>query len=202
MNRFHLLGSLAIASLAFTQPARAAADTATLTLDGLSFVSFAGEHVYSIPAGSTIRFRLGTATRDAISITVEPEDVHMGPLRLQSSEDSLMQFALVKTASGQIRRALDGGAVLELEAFVGVILNHPEHGGSKTLWIQFTTETAEATGIDGLGKRSITGMRVPSGAKAIQLVGASVNDADDYPNPGTAVLSVLSGTFDRFPSIP
>jgi hypothetical protein len=202
MNRLHFLGSLALAGLASAHLAHADANSATLTLDGLSFVSFANEHVYSIPPGSTIRFRLGTPNRDSIPITVEPEDIHMGPLRLQSSGDAFMQFALVKTASGQIRRALDGGAVLELEALISVILNHPEHGGSKTLWVQFTTETAEATAIDGMGKRSITGMRVPSGAKAIQLVGASVNDSDDYPNPGTAVLTVLSGAFDQLPSVP
>jgi hypothetical protein len=62
-----------------------------------------------------------------------------------------------------------------------------------------TTEAAQATGTDGLGARSLSGMRLASGSRGIQLVGAVANDADTYPAPGAVVLVVLSGAFDAPP---
>lgn len=172
---------------------------ATLTLDGLSFVSFANQHVYSIPGGSTMRFRFGAPNAGSRGITIEPEDVNLGQLRLRTG-DGFMQFGLVREAFGHARRNADGTVAIEVDALVSVILNHSEHGGAKTVRVHFTTETAEATGLDGLGRRSITGMRAASGSKGVQLVGAATADETDYPAPGAAVLVVLSGVFDELPS--
>jgi hypothetical protein len=171
----------------------------TLTLDGLSFVSFGSQEIYSIPAGSTMRFRFGAPKDGAAPITVEPQDLTIGELRLRSG-GAVLQLGLVRRASGHARRSSDGSVVIELDAVVSGILKDREHGGAKTVRVHLTTEAAEATGTDGLGARSVAGMRPASGSRGIQLVGAIANDSDTYPAPGAAVLVVLSGAFDTLPA--
>jgi hypothetical protein len=42
-------------------------------------------------------------------------------------------------------------------------------------------------------------MRLVDGVWYGQLVGATTNQANAFPEPGTAVYTVLSGRFDRIP---
>jgi hypothetical protein len=44
-------------------------------------------------------------------------------------------------------------------------------------------------------------MRLVESARYVQLVGATSNKPDAFPEPGTAVTAVLSGTFDRLPAL-
>jgi hypothetical protein len=44
-------------------------------------------------------------------------------------------------------------------------------------------------------------MKLVAGANHVQLVGATTNKANAVPEPGAAVYVVLSGTFDRVPSL-
>ena len=46
---------------------------------------------------------------------------------------------------------------------------------------------------------SVTGMRLVDGVWYGQLVGATTNKTNAFPEPGTAVYTVLSGRFDRVP---
>jgi hypothetical protein len=45
-------------------------------------------------------------------------------------------------------------------------------------------------------------MRLVEGARYLQLVAAATNKAEAYPEPGTAVSAVLSGSFDTLPAVP
>jgi hypothetical protein len=195
-----LASSALLLLAALTVPLAAPAEPriGTLTLDGLSFVSFGSQEIYSIPAGSTMRFQFGPPRDGQFPITVEPQDLTLGELRLRSG-GAVLQLGLVRRAFGYARRGTDGSVMIELDAVVSGILKDQEHGGAKTLRIHLTTEAAEATGSDGLGPRSVSGMRPASGSRGIQLVGAIANDADTYPAPGAAVLVVLSGVFDELP---
>ncbi len=173
--------------------------TATLTLDGLSFVSFQDREVYSIPAGSTVRFNFGTPSLGSVSLAIKPSDVDMGPLTLRDGKGT-MRFGLSQGAIGSARLGNDG-VIMELVAEVVVTLLHPEQGGSKKIRLLLTTESAEGWNLGGTDKVSLTGMRMSPIARAIQLVGATTNAANDFPEPGAAVKVVLSGAFDKFPSL-
>jgi hypothetical protein len=198
MRRRSTRALLLVGTLALTGVAANESTTGTLALDGLSFVSFSDEDVYSIPAGATMRFRFGTPAGGEVPIVVEPQDLNVGELRLRSG-GGLMQLGLVRRAVGRAFRSSDGSLAIELDALVSVIVKHPEYGGARTVRLHLTTEAAQATGTDGLGARSLSGMRLASGSRGIQLVGAVANDADTYPAPGAVVLVVLSGAFDAPP---
>lgn len=45
----------------------------------------------------------------------------------------------------------------------------------------------------------MTGARVGEGAWYTQIVGAATNRATAFPEPGAAVYTVLSGSFDQMP---
>ena len=66
----------------------------------------------------------------------------------------------------------------------------------------WTTEAASSTSSSGDVNVSVTGLRVVESARYVQLVGATVNKTNAYPEPGTAVYTVLSGTFDQLPLDP
>lgn len=173
---------------------------ATLTLDGLSLVSFRDKEIYSIPAGSTIRFHFGTPSLGSVLVAIKPSDVDMGPLTLRDGKGT-MRFALAEGATGWARVGATGEISLELAAEVQVTLLHPEQGGSKKIRVRFTTENAEGWNLGSTENVNVTGMRMNPAARAIQLVGATTNAANDYPEPGAAVYVVLSGAFDQFPSL-
>jgi hypothetical protein len=182
--------------------AHAEETVATLRLDGLSFVSYGSQHVYAVPPGSWMRLRFGDVRSGSIPLRVEPQDVEIGELKLRDDDESFLQFGLVRRAVGHAYRNADGTVKIELDALVSVIVNDRERGGSDVVRVRFTTETAASTGTDGLGTRSITGMRPAAGSKAIQLVSATVTEPGGYPVPGAAVLVVLSGVLDRIPTVP
>jgi len=46
---------------------------------------------------------------------------------------------------------------------------------------------------------SVTAVRIVPGARYVRLVGATVNEPDAVPQPGAAVYTVLSESFDGLP---
>lgn len=196
-----LLAWAAAAAASLVPEATTAELVSTLTLDGLSFVSFQDREVYSIPSGGTIKFHFPSLEGEgSIPLSLSPADAALGPMMIRGGEGA-MTFELVGPATGAVRPGANGDLIFELGAQVRVTLTHPEQGGSKEIPVHFSTETKESVSLDGQDKVTVTGMRVHPAARAIQLVGTSTNAANDYPGPGVAVYVVLSGTFDQLPQL-
>jgi hypothetical protein len=170
---------------------------ATLRLDPFSIVSFGDQEVYSLPEGSEIEFEFATAeAAESVRFVVRPRGAAIGPVAL-GRDDETMRFTLGRSATGVMRKASDGGVVMEIDAFVIVTLDHAEAPGSKRLPMRFTTESAKARSLRGDRTIDVSGGRVAG--RGVQLVGTATNDEDDYPRPGAPVYVILSGSFDRLP---
>jgi hypothetical protein len=78
-------------------------------------------------------------------------------------------------------------------------LSGGSNDGTYTYIIPFTTEQASASNLERTKSVSVAGMRIADGAWYTQLVGATTNKENAFPEPGTAVYTVLSGQFDRMP---
>jgi hypothetical protein len=199
MTRFSGFALIAFLLTAnWTPTARAETSTGTLTLDGLSFVSFEDEEVLRIPSGSTLRFHFGERASDgSIPFTLGPEDVEIAPIPMPTGGGTL-QYRLVSTASGTIRPT-ESGRRMEFTASIAASLERPEGSGTFTYIVPFTTEAAEAPNSARTDSVETAGMRLVEGARYVQLVGATTNRTNAFPKPGAAVYTVLSGSFDRLP---
>jgi hypothetical protein len=165
-------------------------------------VSFGNREVLAIPAGSTVRFHFDTPTADgSVRFSIGPEDVSIAPILLRSKEGALL-YRLAGATSGLIRRSEDGGLSVEFFATIAVALDHKDSDGAgATYGLLFTTESTSAPALDGTADAAIDGVRVDPSARYVQLVGAATNRTDAITEPGSAVHSVLSGTFDVLPAI-
>lgn len=178
-------------------PALAESVVGTLTLDGLSYVSFGDREILPLASGSTIRFRFGTPASDgSIPFTIQPEDVSIDPIPL--SGGGTLHYGLAKSATGTMRMT-ETGRQVTFHADVTATLARDGEGGTFTYSVPFTTEGASAMNIAKTETVSVTGMRLVDEAGYVQLVGATVNRTNAYPKPGTAVYTVLSGQFDQIP---
>ncbi|MGH2667762.1 MAG: hypothetical protein ACRDH5_01335 [bacterium] len=193
MNRIALV--LALAAIALTPAARSHAETVgTLTLDSLSFVSFQDEQVLPL-TGGTVTFHFGTAQQDgSIPFSIGPGDVSIPEISLASGER--LRYGLASTSSGRLRPSVTGH-IVEFDATVTATLTSGEESGTLRYPVPFTTETVSAQ--SGAHSVSVTGVRIVPAVRYTQLVGATVNKPDAVPKPGTAVYTVLSGSFDRLP---
>ena len=172
---------------------------ATLHLDGLSFVSFGNEQLFSIPLGSSVQFEFGDPEADgSIPFTIDPSGVTILPIPMAGQYREL-RYALVSPASGTLTQVA-GGSRLDFTASVRATLV-AENGelGSYTYTVPFTTEGLVVDNTAGDVQLSVSGMRMSSGNGHVQLVGAVTNREQAFPEPGTAVYTVLSGVFDRVP---
>ena len=192
MKQIHLV---ALVLVALVSSSRAGAETVgTLTLDSFSFVSFQDEQVLSL-SGSTIRFHFGAAQSDgSVPFTIAPADVSIPEISLSS--DQTLRYGLASAGSGTLRTS-PTGHIVEFSAAVTATLIEGEDEGTLTYAVPFTTETATAS--SGGQNVSVTGVRIVPGARYTQLVGATVNKPNAVPQPGTAVYTVLSGSFDQLP---
>ena len=174
---------------------RARAETVgTLTLDALSYVSFQDQQVLSL-AGGTIRFHFGEPQSDgSVPFSIAPGDVSIPDISLSGGQ--ILRYALASGASGSLHPSATGQTVA-LNASITATLIEGEGEGTSTYAVPFTTETASASS-DGQTV-SVTGVRIVPQARYVQLVGATVNKPDAVPQPGTAVYTVLSGSFDQLP---
>jgi len=183
-------------------PARADDFVATLTLDGLSFISFGSREVLTIPAGSTLKFRFGSPVADgSVPFRVSPGDVAVQPIPLRGQTGSI-RYTLSEASNGTLRKGPDGRLIIDLSATVHSNLEGGlEGGGKRSYSLRFSTEHAEAKSSDARVTLPIDGMRVEPGPNYVQLVAGTTNANDSIVEPGAAVYSVLSGTFDHLPTL-
>jgi hypothetical protein len=180
-------------------PALAEETIGTFTLDGLSFVSFGDQQILLPDSGSTIRFRFGSPAADgSVPFTIQPEDVSIDPIALPQGGGTL-RYAIASPASGTLRPTATGRQI-QFTATVRATLDSPTNSGSFDYTMPFTTEGAQASNAEHTETLSVTGMRLVDGAWYGQLVGATTNRENAYPEPGAAVYTVLSGRFDLIPS--
>lgn len=200
--RTMLVAALWLGGLASAAPiARAEEFVATLALDESSMLSFEDEEIYSIPSGSTIRFRFGTPVTDGPTVvSVRPSDVSMGPLTLTSSQEKLL-FSLPDPATGLVTSEQDGSLVVEMKAIVNVTFVHPEGNSMTTIPIRFTTEAVEGRNLSSTTSVSVSGTRLNPSTRAVELVGTSTTSETGSPVPDAAVYVVLSGVFDQLPAV-
>ncbi len=174
---------------------------ATLTLDGLSFLSFGDQQVYSIPAGASLVFRFASGAGErSVPFKILPEDLKIPALPLRGSGEAL-RFGLAAPVLGSLQLGAGGAASLTFDARLRVQLDHPTEPGMREISIRFTTEASTAKSLDGAKSIAVSGMRVDSRARAVQLVGTKTGDSRDYPVAGSAVYAVLSGVFDALPEV-
>lgn len=183
--------------LLLTAPARSAETLATFTLDASSYVSFGDEEVLALPAGSTIRFRFGKPDASgAVPFTIRPGDVSIAPVDVPSG--GTLHYSLASTATGTLVPSAEGRK-LSFQATVRARLDSPNGRGSFDYAMPFTTESAAASNRAGTETLEVSGMRLVEGAWYGQIVGATTNRENAFPEPGAAVTTVLSGSFDRVP---
>lgn len=175
--------------------------TGTLTLDALSFISFEGYENLSLPAGSTVTFQFGEPAADgSVPFTVSPAGVSIPPIPLWTASGEL-RYALASPLSGTARKTSEG-VQISFNATISATLVQEGGGGTFQYALAFTTESASATNAAGDHTVSISGMRMIEGPNHVQFVAATTNRTNAFPEPGRAVSSVLSGTFDSFPNLP
>lgn len=191
--------ALALLFTLLVPPAAPAEETvSTFTLDGLSFISFGDQQIVLPDSGSTIRFHFADANPDgSVPFTIDPADVSIAPVDLPDGSGTL-QYALAAQASGTMAPTSDG-RMLSFTATVSATVDSPGVKGTYNYTMPFTTESAAASDLEGTAALSVTGMRLVDGAWYGQLVGATTNKANAFPEPGAAVYTVLSGSFDQVP---
>lgn len=174
---------------------RASTEVGTLTLDGLSFVSFEDSEILPIPAGATLRFHFDEPAPDgSVTFKLAPGDVDIQPI--QAGPERVLTYALQSPTSGKMVKTADG----LMMSFTATISATPSDGKALSYSLTFTTETAQATSSAGDASVQITGLRLVEGVWYAQLVSATTNAASAYPKPGAAVYTVLSGQFDQIPA--
>ena len=107
-------------------------------------------------------------------------------------------YSIASTASGSMT-STSNGRQLSFSATVRATVDSLEANGSFDYAIPFTTETATASNVTGTETETVSGMRLVNGAWYGQIVGATTNKSAAFPEPGTAVYTVLSGSFDQVP---
>ncbi|MCP5058517.1 MAG: hypothetical protein GY937_17585 [bacterium] len=186
--------------LQLSVPAGAETTTGTLTLDSLSFISFEGYENLNLPAGSTIEFAFSDPDPGgSVSFTILPSGVSIPSIQLWSTPGEL-RYTLAAPATGTATKTSEG-IKISFSATVSVTLVQ-QGGGTFQYSLPFTTESASATNAAGTNTVSLSGMQLVEGPNHVQLVGATTNKTNAFPEPGRAVSSVLSGTFDTFPTFP
>lgn len=91
------------------------------------------------------------------------------------------------------------GRKITFTATVRASLQGPGESGAFDYTMPFTTDSAAASNSEGTETLSVTGLRLVDGVWYGQIVGATTNKENAFPEPGAAVYSVLSGSFDQIP---
>jgi len=184
--------------LAVLPSAAVGTTVSTLTLDGLSFVSFEDKEVVPISSGSIV-FRFGEPRDDGtVPFTIQPEDLSLPDLPLTSNGGAL-RYTLGRPAVG-LMRATEDSRILEFTAeVVASIEKDGVRGAELKYLVPFTTEVATAKNLPRTVTIQVQGLRLLEDIWHVQLVGGATNRIDAIPEPGSAVYTVLSGTFDGLP---
>lgn len=184
--------------LAVLPGAAVGATVSTLTLDSLSFVSFEDKEVVPISSG-TIVFRFGEPREDGtVPFTIQPEDLSLPELAL-SSDQGALRYTLARAAVG-VMQAMGDGRIIEFTAEVVASIEKDGMRGAEIKYlVPFTTEVATARNLPATVTIQVQGLRLLEEVWHVQLVGGATNKSDAIPEPGSAVYTVLSGTFDLLP---
>ncbi len=195
-----VLALLAGAVLSICLPARAQDTKATLTLDGLSFISVEGHAVFAIPSGSTIEFQFGKPGPDSIPFSIDPVGVKISPIEADAKGAEL-RYSLAGGTSGTLRRAFDGSLEIDLAGSILASWIGAEGASSANFPVQFTTGKASLGDDQAIAKTEIEGLRISPGSTYVQLVTVALNHPDSIVGGGAPVKSVLSGSFDKLPEL-
>ncbi|MFQ5515756.1 MAG: hypothetical protein ACE5FG_15200 [Myxococcota bacterium] len=197
--RFALSALVGLGLLGHAGLARAEVTVGTFTLDGLSFIFFGDQQILLPESGSFIRFHFGTPSADgSVPFTIAPADVSITPVALPANGGTL-DYTIASPASGTIVPTADGRRI-SFTATVRATLSGSHGAGESYDYVMpFSTESAAANDAAGTQSVSVTGMRLVEGAWYGQLVGATTNRTNAFPEPGAAVYTVLSGQFDQIP---
>ena len=178
--------------------AQADESVSTFSLDGLSFISFGDQQILFPPTGSSIKFRFGVPAADgSVSFTIAPADVSIAPISLPGNAGTL-RYSIASPVTGSLVPTASGRKIT-FTATVRASLSDTPRAGTYEYEIPFSTEAAAASNAAGTDSVSVTGMRLVDNVWYGQLVGATTNKTNAFPEPGTAVYTVLSGRFDRIP---
>lgn len=201
MTASHLLPIIATVLFSLPPlPARAQQVVGTLTLDGLSFVSFDNRTTLTIPSGASLRFHFARPGADgSVAFTLAPADVSIPPIVLDDGKSTLT-YRLATATTGTLRPAPTRS--IEFTASLSTTLENEQGSSTATYVVRFTTHRATATNADGTRTIDVEGMPLVDGPNHVQLVGATTNRTDAYRDPGVATYAVLSGTFDELPRLP
>jgi hypothetical protein len=193
------LAAIVSAALLWIASAATAEETvSTFSLDALSFISFGDQQILFPASGSSIKFRFGAPAADgSVPFTIAPADVSIAPIPLPANAGTL-HYSIAGPASGSLVPTASGRK-LTFTATVRATLSNTPRAGSYEYEIPFSTEGAAASNAEGTDSVSVTGMRLVDGVWYGQVVGATTNETNAFPEPGTAVYTVLSGQFDRIP---
>lgn len=194
---------VALALVLLISPFRARSEEwkTKLVLDGLSYLSFGDEQVFTIPVGTEIVFRFpDRPAEDSIPFEIHPDDLNLPAVSLRKTGEAL-QFGLASPARGTLQLTKDGLATMSFDARIRVQLDHPTEPGMQEVSIRFTTEASSARSLDGARSIAVSGMRLQPSARAVQLVGTRSGQATDYPVPGAPISAVLSGVFESLPDL-
>jgi hypothetical protein len=173
--------------------------TAILYLDGLSFVSFGNQELYSIPLGSSVAFEFGEPALDgSVPFTIQPAGVKILPIPM-GGEYRELRYSLAAPATGTMRETPEGRRLDFTAELRATLVNDKGESGAITYSIPFTTEGALARSHAGDVTLAVDGMRVAEGTEYVQIVGATTNKEEAFPAPGTAVYTLLSGNFAGMP---
>ena len=179
-------------------PAVAQDRVAVLTFAGPSFVSFQNEATQPIPAGGTIRFRLGTRAVDgSIPFTIDRADVQIPTFPIGRSARG--KYELVASTSGLMRRGTNG---LEMTFPARIrATTIPAEGPTKSLDYDLVFTTAKATAMNADRTKSVApqGKAVNEKDGMVELVVATKNGMDAGPIPGAATFAYLVWRFDVVP---
>ena len=198
MARSTLAAFLTTALVWISPAAQADESVSTFSLDALSFISFGDQQILFPASGSSIKFRFGAPAADgSIPFTIAPSDVSITPIPLPANAGTL-HYSIASAASGSLVPTASGRK-LTFTATVRATLSDTARAGSYEYEIPFSTESAAASNAEGTDSVSVTGMRLVDGVWYGQLVGATTNKTNAFPEPGTAVYTVLSGQFDQIP---
>lgn len=198
--RHQTWSAITIAVIASFSSFSANAETGTLTLDTLSFISFQDNEVLLLPPGSTVQFEFSAPdSNGSIAFTISPTGIAIAPVDVPSLGRSL-SYGLSSPATGVIRPT-PTGRVIEFDGNVSATLSGSD-GTTFVYPIEFTTETAYASDALGHFGIEVTGLRLVEGVWYAQIVGGTTNHDNAFPEPGAAVYSVLSGQFDQLPVAP
>jgi hypothetical protein len=110
----------------------------------------------------------------------------------------VLRYGMASPASGTIRTTTEGKRI-DFNATVRATLERGGDSASYDYAIPFTTEGASASNRPGTETLQVSGIRLVEGAWYGQIVGATTNKENAFPEPGAAVYAVLSGSFDQVP---